>query len=273
MLFFVSLPLDHVPEGHAFAPEYWINAIRASHPEHTFFVPERGQDSRLIEVYHDVIRRAEGLVAIVPDEIHTYGTTGEMGYARALGKPVALICDHSLHESNLWLKQFPRYDLTTIGNWLSNLDGEWSEIQRPTLFFKRERHTTADLEPRKGYRDDAGFDLVVSNYTEIPGRQFVDVPLGVSVEFPPTHWGLLTGRSSTIRKKGLLVTNGIIDAGFRGPLFAGIQNLNMHDVHLQAGERIAQIIPFPVSGLDWQVLETDTLSGSERGTRGFGSTG
>lgn len=129
-----------------------------------------------------------------------------------------------------------------------------------------------ECEPERGYDGDAGFDLYVSEDTTVPFGKFVDVPLGISVELPPGTWAMLTGRSSTIRRRGLLVTQGIIDNGYRGPLYAGVQNLNDTTVRLERGERIAQLILFP---LIVPMLEGPLphLSPSDRGHNGFGSSG
>lgn len=127
--------------------------------------------------------------------------------------------------------------------------------------------------PTRAYDGDAGYDLYVHADTVIEGRSFCDVDLGVAVQFPTGVWSMLTGRSSTLRQRGLLVTQGIIDCGYRGPLFAGVYNLGEQEVRLQAGERIAQLIPFLHMGEAWHIREVDALDESDRGQRGFGSTG
>lgn len=127
-------------------------------------------------------------------------------------------------------------------------------------------------EPTKSYPGDAGFDLYVSEATYVPFREFVDVPLGISVEMPPGVWAMLTGRSSTLRKRHLLVTQGIIDNGYRGELFAGVQNMGREGARIAVGERIAQLIPFRLEGALTPV-QVRELSPSDRGTAGFGSTG
>ena len=126
--------------------------------------------------------------------------------------------------------------------------------------------------PRRSYSDDAGYDLVTTQWVTIEPGQFCDLPTNVWVALPPGYWGLVTGRSSALRKHGLLVHNGVIDAGYRGELYAGAFNLTDQPVKVEPGQRLAQFIPIPLSHLAtvWQ------RSGPPDGTRGvlgFGSTG
>lgn len=130
-----------------------------------------------------------------------------------------------------------------------------------------------ELGPSRTFVGDAGFDLYVARDTRVPVDGFVDVDLGISVEMPPGTWAMLTGRSSTIRRRRLLVTQGIIDNGYRGPLYAGVQNFNEHCVDLERGERIAQLIPFQATATTITPYRVAQLSDTDRGTSGFGSTG
>lgn len=145
-------------------------------------------------------------------------------------------------------------------------------------FFRRE-HSTVEkpgTAPSRAYADDAGFDLYVSQTVVIPAHRFLDVPCGVQVELPDGTWGFLTGRSSTLRKRGLLVHTGIIDQGYRGELFAGVWNLTGQDVVVEAGDRISQLIVIENTTAQIilrEVLEPDEFSAHPRGLRGFGSSG
>lgn len=130
-----------------------------------------------------------------------------------------------------------------------------------------------ECTPTQSYSGDAGFDLYVSETTCIPFREVVDVPLGIAVELPSGIWAMLTGRSSTLRKRHLLVTQGIIDNGFRGELYAGVQNMGKEGARIQRGERIAQFIPFRLESTSLSLVRVQELSDSDRGTAGFGSTG
>ena len=128
--------------------------------------------------------------------------------------------------------------------------------------------------PIRAHHDDAGWDLFVSQDVTIPPHGFKDVPSGVSVELPNGYWGLLTGRSSTIRRRGLLVVQGVIDTGYRGELFSAVWNLTDKSVLLQRGERVAQLILLPNSTADSVLVRHEgDLQASERGFGGFGSSG
>ena len=143
---------------------------------------------------------------------------------------------------------------------------------------------------QRAYNDDCGLDLYVQPNPEqawlrhgvghaeaepgawvIEPDQFLDLPLGVAIQLPQGTWGLLTGRSSTLRKRGLMVAQGIIDHGYRGPLFVGVWNLTDHDILVEAGAKLAQLIILPA----WQgeVALVSELDDHPRGHRGFGSSG
>lgn len=126
--------------------------------------------------------------------------------------------------------------------------------------------------PTRGYADDAGLDLYVARDYEIGPYEFVDVASGVKIDVPERLWALITGRSSTLRKKGLLVNPGVIDAGWTGELFAGVQNMTGNTVEIAAGDRLAQLILLPAPAVGYEPT-WGKVRDKERGTNGFGSTG
>lgn len=130
--------------------------------------------------------------------------------------------------------------------------------------------------PTRAYDDDAGFDLYTSEDVEIAPGTFADIPTGIAVELPAWSWGLVTGRSSALRKRGLLVHSGIIDTGYRGELYAGAFNLTREPVVVLKGERVAQLIIIDNASrkVDIEVVgPNESLSEHARGARGFGSSG
>ena len=126
--------------------------------------------------------------------------------------------------------------------------------------------------PTKAYPGDTGWDLYVSRDVVIPARSFTDIPTNIAIAMPEGLWGRITGRSSTLRKYGLLVNEGIIDNGYRGELFIGVFNLTNHDRFIPAGTRLAQLIfHWLIEDLQWEL--TVVLPPSQRQDKGFGSSG
>ena len=118
-----------------------------------------------------------------------------------------------------------------------------------------------------------GFDLVCRESVEILPRQIELIPGNVIVRIPAGYFLMLTLRSSTPRRKNLLIPNGvgIIDQDYCGEgdeLKVQVFNFRDAAVTVMRGERIAQGIFIPVMRAQWhEVLEM----GQGRG--GFGSTG
>src|SRR5579883_3084206 len=118
-----------------------------------------------------------------------------------------------------------------------------------------------------------GFDLVCREDTEIAPRTIGFIPANVIVQTPPGYLLLVTLRSSTPRRKGLLIPHGvgIIDQDYCGEgdeVLIQVYNFRDEPVLIRRGERIAQGIFIPVVRACWQEA---TALGPGRG--GFGSTG
>lgn len=127
-------------------------------------------------------------------------------------------------------------------------------------------------QPATAHVGDAGHDLYVAESCVIPPHTMVDVPSHIAVELPSGLWGMITGRSSTLRKRGLMVNTGIIDNAYIGELYAGVYNLTNEPVEVEEGERLAQLILMPLAPVvKW--VAVGELDPTERGTNGFGSSG
>jgi dUTP pyrophosphatase len=77
---------------------------------------------------------------------------------------------------------------------------------------------------------------------------------------------------SSISKTPLLMANsvGIIDAGYRGNIMAKLRNLDNSSYLIKSGEKLFQICAPELKKINVEIVST--LSNSQRGTGGFGST-
>jgi dUTP pyrophosphatase len=123
--------------------------------------------------------------------------------------------------------------------------------------------------------EDLGYDLFALEAVTLAPRTTVKVRTGISVQarHPATGapLGLLVRDRSSMAARGIITTAGVIDAGYRGEILILMTNLTDAPVELQAGEKIAQMIPVPV--LTGLVQEVKTLEASARAEKGFGSSG
>jgi dUTP pyrophosphatase len=126
------------------------------------------------------------------------------------------------------------------------------------------------ITPRRAYAGDAGLDLFSSEGVTVWPGEYAEVACGFDIELPKGYWGLLHSRSSTMRR-GLIVNTSVIDSGYRGPMFVGVRNVSQDAVEVKPSERLGQLIVMPL--VPTHVKEVQTLSASERGSSGFGSSG
>jgi len=140
-----------------------------------------------------------------------------------------------------------------------------------TLRFKRV-HPDAVL-PSYAHPDDAGMDVrSVADLTIAPGSRAL-VPTGLVMLLPPQYEAQVRPRSGLALKSGVTVLNapGTVDAGYRGEVGVILINLGSSDFQVKKGDKIAQIVIAPVT--QPEILETDSVDETDRGTGGFGSTG
>ncbi|HWX55941.1 MAG TPA: dUTP diphosphatase [Verrucomicrobiae bacterium] len=122
--------------------------------------------------------------------------------------------------------------------------------------------------------EDLGYDVFASETLTIPSRGHAIVPTGIAVECTSRtgeKMGALLRDKSSMAARRLAVTGGVIDAGYRGEIRVLIENLGDAPAEIRAGDKIANLIPYPVLTTEVQVV--DDLTDSSRKAGGFGSTG
>lgn len=124
--------------------------------------------------------------------------------------------------------------------------------------------------PTKAHDNDAGFDLYSVEDCSIQPKQRKTVCTGVSLQLPDNYAGLIWPRSGLSVKKGIDVLAGVIDAGYRGEIMVCLYNTSFEAVHINRGDKIAQIIFQEVPRVS--MIPVDSLESSQRGDNGFGST-
>lgn len=136
------------------------------------------------------------------------------------------------------------------------------------------------ITPKYAKPGDAGMDLVAVSYKYDEELDNHIYGTGIAIEIPEGYVGLLFPRSSN-RKTNAYMTNhvGIIDSGYRGEIMVTFKQRDFNGDPItdetptpyKVGDRIAQLIIMPYPQIN--LVETDELSETERGTGGHGSTG
>ena len=133
----------------------------------------------------------------------------------------------------------------------------------------------ADLEP-PAYQTPgaAGLDLMSAQEDTMlaPGARAL-VPTGFSIELPEGFEAQVRPRSGLALKHGVTVLNapGTIDSDYRGEIKVLLVNHGDAEWRVERGARIAQLVIAPV--VQARLELTETLSETDRGAGGFGSTG
>jgi len=126
--------------------------------------------------------------------------------------------------------------------------------------------------PKYSKPGDAGLDLTAASIVSDTTTQII-YDTGLAIEIPEEHVGLIFPRSS-ICNYDLELSNsvGVVDSGYRGTIrFVFNKIKGFYSVKYNVGDRIGQllILPYP----EIELVEVDELNDTERGHKGFGSTG
>lgn len=117
----------------------------------------------------------------------------------------------------------------------------------------------------------AGLDLCVVDDVQIDPNCRGACRTGLSVEIPQGFYGRIAPRSGLATRFGIDVLAGVIDSDYRGEIICVLINHGDSSITFKPGDRIAQLI---VESISLPLAEwTDTLSSTDRGRGGFGSSG
>jgi len=123
----------------------------------------------------------------------------------------------------------------------------------------------------------AGLDLLAAVPEDAPmilaPGKHVLVPTGLTVALPPGFEAQVRPRSGLAAKHGVTVLNapGTVDADYRGEIGVLLINHGDSPFPIQRGERIAQMVIASV--IQVELVAVASLTATDRGSGGFGSTG
>ena len=120
--------------------------------------------------------------------------------------------------------------------------------------------------PTQAYERAAAYDLYCLESVLAVG--VTEIRTGLAIQVPKDHVGLILTKSG-LAKRGIQVLGGVIDEDYRGEWFVILQTKLAHI--FKPRDKIAQFVIVPL----WKgnLLEVMELDSTERGTKGFGSSG
>ena len=144
-----------------------------------------------------------------------------------------------------------------------------------TINVKRLPHAEGLALPAYQSAGAAGMDVMAALAEPVylaPGARAA-IPTGLSISVPAGYEAQIRPRSGLAFRHGLTVVNapGTIDSDYRGEIKILLINLGDETIEISHGMRIAQMVIAPV--IQASLQEGDSLSDTDRGAGGFGSTG
>ncbi|MDO4852131.1 MAG: dUTP diphosphatase [Clostridia bacterium] len=129
--------------------------------------------------------------------------------------------------------------------------------------------------PTRGSSAAAGYDLYacLDEPVVIEPHTTVKIGTGITAALPDGYFAACFARSGLASRQGLRPANcvGVVDSDYRGEYIVALYNDSDESRTVADGDRIAQLVVMPYLAVDFETV--DTLSDTERGAGGFGSTG
>lgn len=135
------------------------------------------------------------------------------------------------------------------------------------------------IMPTKAHSSDAGFDLYSREDKLIPARHNMfnikeensaTFDTGVHIEIPEGYVGFLKSKSG-LNVKHHITSDGVIDAGYTGSIVVKLYNHGEDFYTVKKGDKITQLVILPIPEVE--LVQVNSLEESERGDKGFGSSG
>lgn len=144
------------------------------------------------------------------------------------------------------------------------------KIKQENFLLVKKIHKDAIL-PAYSFESDVGLDLIAVEDTCFLPMEQKPVKTGIIIKIPEGHVGLIRDRAGIVSKMNIHSVAGTFDPGYRGEVSVMLVNFSDEEVEIEKGMKIAQLIILPVTKVS--VKEVKALEKTERGDRGFGSTG
>ncbi|MES2215643.1 MAG: dUTP diphosphatase [Pseudomonadota bacterium] len=144
-----------------------------------------------------------------------------------------------------------------------------------SMHLQKLEHAQDLLLPRYATEGSAGMDLMAAIHDNVcvrPGS-YTLIPTGICIALPENYEAQIRPRSGLAAKHGVTVLNtpGTIDSDYRGEIKVILINHGAEDFVVERGMRIAQMVIAKYTQI--QIQEVSELSSTDRGDKGFGSTG
>lgn len=127
--------------------------------------------------------------------------------------------------------------------------------------------------PKRGTEYSAGLDLFSPVDAVIFPSQRMLIKLNISIELQVGTFAHILPRSGLALKNGIHVGAGVIDSDYRGNVGVLLFNLSDQPFNILRGDRIAQMVVQKYEMIEPELVNNVSLSSTERGSGGFGSTG
>lgn len=179
--------------------------------------------------------------------------------------------DKELNNENYDSNIFSEID-DIVNNLDSDIKSELNNNDELGLHVNFKKLNNTAVTPSYAKEGDAGLDFTATRIISETDTQII-FGTDIAIEVPNGYVGLMFPRSS-IRNTDLLLKNsvGCIDSGYRGEIMITFEKTKgLSSIKYNVGDRVCQmiILPFPKVKL----IEQTTLSSSERGENGHGSSG
>lgn len=124
--------------------------------------------------------------------------------------------------------------------------------------------------PTRAHATDAGLDLYAMEDQIVSAKESAVFDTGVHIELPAGTVGFLKSKSGLNVNHGI-TGEGVIDVGYTGSIRVKLYNHSGTDYRVKAGDKISQLVILPILAPSLELVEE--LGESERGEKGFGSSG
>jgi dUTP pyrophosphatase len=121
-----------------------------------------------------------------------------------------------------------------------------------------------------GLQGDLAADLFAIDDVDLPPGTIRHIRIGIALQMPEGYGALVHDRSG-LALSGITVLGGVIDPGYTGEIRVILANVGDTAVALHEGSRVCQMRLVRLIQADF--VEVTELHETERGTKGFGSTG